>query len=510
MTGLLLRLHRTLWRRSMKENTAATIMSVLIVLYALIGLVSLTLSVWLLAPEDRAWGVAGMVGLGALAYVAVAVIIPSGESQLNAADFATLPVTARDLQPAMAWSTLLTTRGVIAALSTAIATGVAVWLSSWWWILAMPVALVMTLLSGELARMLSSGSGRVSSERMNILSGVLVIAMIFGFNLLMSFGLENIPLDRIGRLLAWTPAAAPAGVVAALLDAHWLTALAQLAVTVATVVLGAWWWRTVITRRLTAPQDSVTREEVGERPEGILLAGLPYTPGAMIYSRGLRYFRRDPRMVGAIASFPIIALVLLVQGALVDDTTLYLGMVVLALISGSLASNDFGYDGPAGWTHLVSGVPARTLLVARHLAQLTPMVVLVLLVDVAAVLLADDSGRAALVAVISLGLLISVAGIALLLSTHNPFPTAKPGTSPWADKSGFSGAAFVAAFASLLLGWIPAAPGAALAAAGWVVPGLLLALALPAAFYWLCLRLAEKRVETRLPEIYDRVSRWVN
>ena len=51
---------------------------------------------------------------------------------------------------------------------------------------------------------------------------------------------------------------------------------------------------------------------MGERPEGILLPGLPYTPGAMIYSRGLRYFRRDPRMVGAIASFPIIALVLLV------------------------------------------------------------------------------------------------------------------------------------------------------------------------------------------------------
>ena len=41
-------------------------MAVLIVLYALSA--CLTLSVWLLAPEDRAWGVAGMVGLGALAY----------------------------------------------------------------------------------------------------------------------------------------------------------------------------------------------------------------------------------------------------------------------------------------------------------------------------------------------------------------------------------------------------------------------------------------------------------
>ncbi|GAB3702642.1 hypothetical protein [Corynebacterium nasicanis] len=507
MTSLLLRLHRTLWRRSFTDNSAALIMAVLIAIYALIGLVSLTLSVWMLDPADRAWGIVGMTGLGVLAYVAVGVVIPSGESQLRAADFATLPLSERELLPAMGWATLLTSRGLIAAVSTVLATGVAVWLSGWWWIVVMPLVLVMTLLLGELARMASSGGGRVSSERMNILSGVLVIVMIFGFNMLMSFGLENVPLDRIGRLLAWTPVGAPAALGAA---HHPGAFLGHLAVTALTVALGVWWWRRVIARRLDAPLDAVTREEVTQRREQVLLPGLPYSAGTMIYSRGVRYFRRDPRMVGAIASFPVIALVLLVQGVLVDDSTLYIGMVLLALMSGALASNDFGYDGPAGWSHIVSGVPARTLLLARHLAQLTPMLVLVLVVDVAAVLLAENTTRAALVAVVSLGLLVSVAGLALLLNTHNPFPTARPGTSPWADKSGFSGAAFVAAFGSLLLGWIPAAPGAALVAFGWVVPGLLLALALPAAFYWLCLRVAQRRVETHLPEIYDKVSRWVN
>lgn len=263
MTGLLLRLHRTLWVRSMRRNSAAWIMAVLIVIYALIGLASLGLSIWLLPVEDRGWGLAGMVALGTLAYVAVAVIIPSGESQLSAADFATLPVTARDLLPALAWSTLLTTRGFTAALTTVLATVLAVWLDGPLWILAMPVALVITLLLGELLRMVSAGSGRVSSERMNILSGVLVIVMIFGFNLLMSYGLENIPLDRIGRLLAWTPAAASAGVVAALADAAFLTAAAQLAIVVATLVLGVLWWRGVVVRRLDAPLDGVTRDEVG-------------------------------------------------------------------------------------------------------------------------------------------------------------------------------------------------------------------------------------------------------
>lgn len=508
MTGLLLRMHRTLWRRSVRENPAATIMAVLILIYMLIGLASLGLTVWM--GEDRAWALAGMVGLGTLAYVAVSVVIPSGESQLSPADFATLPVTARDLLPALAWSTLLNTRGATATLATVLATVLAVWLSSPLWVLAMPVALVMTLLLGEVFRMVSAGSGRVSSERMNILSGMLVIVMIFGFNMLMSFGLENVPLDRIGRILAWTPVGAPAGVVAALLDAAWLTAAAQLAIVVATLVAGVFWWRGVVARRLDAPLDSVTREEVGERREAVLLPGLPYTPGTMIYSRGVRYFRRDPRMVGTVVTFPVIALVLLVQGVLIDENLLYVGMVLLALISGSLASNDYGYDGPATWVHVVAGVPTRTLLLARHLAQLTPMLILLLVVDVAAVILAGDTARAALVAVISLGLLLSVAGIALLLTTHNPFPTARPGTSPWADKSGFSGAAFTAAFASLFIGWIPAAPGAVLVALGWTLPGVLLALALPALFYLGCVRVASRRLDSHLPEIYAKVDRWVN
>ncbi|MDO5511446.1 hypothetical protein [Corynebacterium sp.] len=510
MTSLLLRLHRTLWKRSMAGNSASMIMAVLLALYAFIGLVSLTMSVWMLDAPDRAWGMAGMVGMGVIAYIAVAVVIPSGESQLNAADFATLPVTERDLHPAMAWSTLLTTRGAIAAVTTVLATGVAVWLSGWWWILVMPVVLLMTLLLGELARILSSGGGRVSSERMNILSGVLVIVMIFGFNVLISYGLDSIPLDRIGRILAWTPAAAPAGLLASLIDAAWLPAAAQLAITVLTVVLGVWWWRRVIGRRLDAPADSVTHEDTEERKEGVLLPGLPYTPGAMIYSRGLRYFRRDPRMIGSVVTFPIIAAVLLVQGATGEEPMLYVGMILIALLSGSLASNDFGYDGPAMWSTIVAGVPARTLLLGRHLAQMTPMVVLVVLFSIASIILADNTGRAVLVGIVACGMLITVAGLALLLSTHNPFPTAKPGTSPWADKSGFSGAAFVAAFGSLLLGWIPAAPGAVMIAVGWVVPGVLLVLAVPAAFYWVCLRLAEKRVRARLPEIYGRVSRWVN
>ncbi|MDO5670937.1 MAG: hypothetical protein Q4G50_13180 [Corynebacterium sp.] len=509
MTGLLIRLHRTLWARSMKANQAAWIMAILVMLYALIGIASFTFTVWMLDPAERDWGWAGVFAIGTLGYIAVMVVIPSGEGQLKAADFASLPVSAREILPAMAAAALLSTRGVTAVVATVLTTALAVWMSGPVWLLVAPLTLVVTLLLGEVVRTFSAGAGRVSSERMNVLSGVLVIAMIFGFNVLINYGTENIPLNRIGGWLAWSPVGAAGGVVAALADAAFLTALAHLLIVVLTVAAGVWWWQTVVARKLIAPLDEVTREDTGERTEGVLLRGLPETPAAMVYSRGVRYFRRDPRMLGAIAAFPLVAIILLVQGYS-SDLTLYMGIVFLALASGAVAANDYGYDGPAGWTHLVTPVPARSLVLGRHLAQLTPMLILLLIFDIAALILADDTARAMLVVGLSLGMFITVAALALLLSAFNPFPTAQPGTSPWADKSGFSGAAFVATFGSLLTGWIPVVPGAIVAFLGWPVPGVLLAIALPALLYWFALRAAVRRVETSLPEIYAKVHRWVN
>ncbi|AJK69151.1 hypothetical protein [Corynebacterium marinum] len=531
-TRLLLRLQRTLWVRTMKGNSAAWTMIALIGLYTILGMVSLAATVWLLEPADRWWGIVAVVGIGTLSYLAVSVVIPSGEALLRAGDFASLPLTARQLLPAMAWSTLLTSRGVTAVTATALTTVFTVVLlvdagqpaAAALTVPVMAAALALTLLLGEVALGVSSGSGRVSSERSAVISGVLVMVMIFGFNLLMSYGVENIPLDRIGRILGWTPVGAAPAMVAAFIDADYLRALAHAGIAAATLVLGARWWLGTVARRLAAPLDAVRRDPAGEKGSGaeaaeaaVLLRGLPYTPAAVIYSRAVRYFRRDPRMLGSLVTYPVIAVVLLAQGILVDDSVLLVGMVVLALISGSLAVNDFGYDGPPLWLHIVSGVPARTVLVARHLASLTPMIVLLVLFDAAAVLLADNRGAALLVAAGSVGVVVSVAALALVLTAYNPFPTSRPGTSPWSDKAGFSGAAFVAAFASLLLGWIPSAPGGALLAFGYATDrtglmllGLAVSLAIPGALYWLGLRLSARRAEERMPEIYARVHHWVN
>ena len=530
-TRLLLKLQRTLWSRTMTGNPAVGVVTVLVVLYALIGLVSLMFLLQFAASQGLWSALAGVTAVGMIAYLGVTVVLPSGESQLRPPMFSSLPITASQLMPALGWATLLTSRGILALLCTVVTTvvGAALLVGAGDVVaaaalpVAMLLALVTTLLLGELVTLLGSGSGRVSRERTNVIGAALVIVFLLAVGLLASIRFEQIPIEPIGEVLAWTPFGAAAGAVGSAVQGRWLFALAQAAIAVTTLALGAWWWRSTVTAQLEAPVDALgsasaprkDRERGGGIP--VLLPGLRYGPAAMVYSRAVRYLSRDSRMLASLVMFPLIAVFILVQGLMVHESSIFIGMILLALLVSSLGANDFGYDGPASWIHLVSGVSARTLLLARHAASLSPMVLLLLLFNVLGVILVPSTGVALLVATVSVGAAISAAMIALIFTTFNPFPTSRPGTNPWADKSGFSGAALLSSFASLLVGWLPVAPGGALVVVGhlgdstWVTAlGLVLALALPILLYVGAVALCTRRVEKRMPEIYDRVRAWVS
>ena len=85
-----------------------------------------------------------------------------------------------------------------------------------------------------------------------------------------------------------------------------------------------------------------------------------------------------------------------------------------------------------------------------------------------------------------------------------------PGTSPWADKSGYSGAAFIAVFALMFLGWIPVAPGVVLFLLGYQVLGIAIALIVPAAIYGGVIALVTKNAASRMPKVYAKAGSWVN
>ncbi|GAB3590644.1 hypothetical protein CFAEC_08695 [Corynebacterium faecale] len=526
MTGTLLKLQGTMWKRTVSGNNAAITMIVLVSIYGLIGLLSFMVLLGQGLSEGSMGILAGIVASGTIAYAIAAIMWPSGEGQLAPSSFAIMPLAARDILPAMAVATLMQSRGILAVICTVTTAVVAlliyppVMIPVVWVMLA--CALVMTLLLGELVSSLgSSSSSRVSRERTSLYASLGFMLVIVAYQLMTSQGAST-HVDTFGQIVRWTPFASAAGVIEAVAAGHWVMAAVFFVLTGLYLGLGIRLWVTLINRALTAPLDngatSVKERKAHTDPRAgrLIPAAFPLTPFWAVYFRSLVYLVRDSRLLTSLIMFPMLAAIFLVQSFTIESFIIYLGLIILAIFGGAVATNDFGYDGPSTWLNIVSGASSRTLLMGRHLAHMTPVTVGVLLFAILTLVIGEDAYLSLLIIVIAVGVLATTAGIALAATTFNPFATAKPGTSPWGDRSGYSGAAFVSAFATMLLGWIPSLPAIILTIFGYsagvtwaVVLGQLLALALPGAFYALMIRLCSRRVDAGMPEIFNKVKSHV-
>lgn len=119
VTRILLSLHRKLWARSLRANPATILMACLFTLYGLGGLLAMSFFIAMAARgEADPMLLGGIIGLGTTAYLIAAAMVPSGETQLDASQFATLPIRPRALLPGLALANILQTRGLLAALCT--------------------------------------------------------------------------------------------------------------------------------------------------------------------------------------------------------------------------------------------------------------------------------------------------------------------------------------------------------------------------------------------------------
>lgn len=526
MTGTLLKLQATMWKRTVSGNNAAITMITLVSIYALIGLLSFMVMLGQGLVEGSVGILAGIVASGTIAYVIAAIMWPSGEGQLPPSSFATMPLGARDVVPAMAVATLMQSRGILAVVCTVTTAVVSsliyppVMIPVVWGMLA--CALVMTLLLGELVSSFgSSSSSRVSKERMSLYASLGFMVVIVAYQLMTSQG-ASAHVDTFGLFARWTPFASAAGVIEAVAAGHWLMAATLFLLTVIYLGLGVWLWMKLVNQALTAPLDrgatsvKETKEETDPRARVLIPATFPVTPFWAVYFRSLLYLVRDSRLLASLIMFPMLGVIFLVQSYTIESYMIYLGLIIMAVFGGAIATNDFGYDGPSTWVNMVSGASTRSLLMGRHLAHMTPVAGGVFLFAILTLFIAGDWYLSVLIIVITVGVLATTAGIALWATTFNPFATAKPGTSPWGDRSGYSGAAFVSAFATMLLGWIPSLPAIILSIYGyangvtWAVAlGQLLALVIPFSLYALMIRICSKRVAGGMPEIFNKVKSHV-
>ena len=118
MTRTLVQLQWLLWKRNLKRNPALIMMVLFTFIYGAAGFLSVGLGMGVETYDGAPMAIAGAVAIGTFVYVAVALMMPSGEKQLAPEAFATMPITTRDMLPALALSNLMQSRGVIASLCT--------------------------------------------------------------------------------------------------------------------------------------------------------------------------------------------------------------------------------------------------------------------------------------------------------------------------------------------------------------------------------------------------------
>ncbi|WP_158408033.1 hypothetical protein [Corynebacterium epidermidicanis] len=521
----MLRVQRTLWLRGLKENVSVVFMMVMFLIYGAGGAVALDMMMWSEIRSGHPEAIASALTVGLVAYLMMVVMVPAGENHLQPEDFIGHSISPRTLFRAHALTALMTSRGLTALLVTVITT---VFIS-----LAIPpmwIPLVLVMMALQLALVLASGEllgsvfatqkSRTSKERNVIISSLAVFAMLIIYNRVISQGTNQTELWPMGGVLQWTPLASAGGVIAGAVGGLWLEVVAQIVISVLALGLVCWAWQRSLARRLRAPLErSGTNEKDEIQADGasIFLRFVPKTPAGAIYSRAFRYFRRDPRLLNSMIGAPLIVTFFTYQSFTTDsDFQLYLALWMLSFLSCTIASNDFGFDGPACWMYIASGLRPRTIALARHWASMTIPTVMTLLYAVMAFFLARDKSIAVFVIPAGVLMLVVASALSQVASVFNAYPTAKPGTNPWQDKSGYSAGAFLTVFAAMFCCWIPLVPGVGLLAwahhsgAVWAsVSGWALMFILPAACWVLARHIAARHIDAHLLQIFAKVKSHV-
>ncbi|WP_293770537.1 hypothetical protein [uncultured Corynebacterium sp.] len=525
MTKTLLQLHRTLWARSFQANPSQYTIVTILVLYAGIGLTSVCTMVItdIGSGTGSAHAATAGIALGMVAYAVLAMVMPAGENQLTPRSLAPLPVLFQDVRRASAATLVLTSRGLLCVgISAIYAVACTLQLrnvdatAALLFPVGVVLACVTTLLVGDCVALVGTTLAGLQGDKAKGAMGLGGVVLVFGVLALQNYMAGGVPMGRIGAIAAWTPFGAATGWGTSLCDGHIAQAAAQLVLAVAYVIGLGVLWSWLLERQFKAPVLSGTAVKAVKSSgvHGLELGRWSARgPAAMEFTRSVRYFSRDSRLIVNLVMLPVLGLFALWQVWRGLPEMAYGVLAFFGVIGGLIASNDIGYDGPSNWLKMMAPVRPRVFLRARHWAMLTPAVIIQLVTVLTVVAVAPDRLIASCAGIVGLGMFISSATCGLLLSTFNAYPVAPPGTNPWLDRSGASGAAFLAAFIGFFAGWIPLIPGIIVIVVFMGNPvgmlgGAALAVAVAAGAYALALMICSRRVDARMPEIYAKVQRF--
>lgn len=536
---LQLKLKWTLWKRSYRKNVGKIIGTSFGTLYALggvVGLVFLFLGTTLWAGEGSTFPlvVRGLGALTVLLWFLIPVLAFGLDDTLDPRAFALFPRTAKQLQPGLFGAAALSLPSVFTLLAVLTATGFELlWLILFGqgaaWIVLGALALIPANLAGFalclllprawFAHSASRTSSRSGREVGGILGFLLMFVAIYGFSLSMQ-RIDEMDFEQLGRWIptvvetvAWTPLGALFAVPMDLAEGRVLTALLRALIGAATIVVVWLWWRRSIDLSLTsALSGDASSGDTKVSP--LVPRFVPNTAFGAVMGKSLRYWRRDTRYLAALGLYPVMIIFFVAMGfTLPESRPGMLAMTILMCgMSGMSLSNEIGFDGPAGWVNIVTGLPARANLLGRIAAMAVLMVPGVLVVTIVIPLLYGMPELLPMTMMGALGTMICGWGFSTVVGTLLPYPSSPPGTNPMKDKSASSSNAMIAMTVAMLGVFVPLLPAIGVgiwgAAAGSVALTILagvLALVAGVVVFLVGLRISVVRLEARYPDLFWKV-----
>ena len=478
--------------------------------------------------------VRGLGALTVLLWFLIPVLAFGLDDTLDPRAFALFPRTAKQLQPGLFGAAALSLPSVFTLLAVLTATGFELlWLILFGqgaaWIVLGALALIPANLAGFalclllprawFAHSASRTSSRSGREVGGILGFLLMFVAIYGFSLSMQ-RIDEMDFEQLGRWIptvvetvAWTPLGALFAVPMDLAEGRVLTALLRALIGAATIVVVWLWWRRSIDLSLTsALSGDASSGDTKVSP--LVPRFVPNTAFGAVMGKSLRYWRRDTRYLAALGLYPVMIIFFVAMGfTLPESRPGMLAMTILMCgMSGMSLSNEIGFDGPAGWVNIVTGLPARANLLGRIAAMAVLMVPGVLVVTIVIPLLYGMPELLPMTMMGALGTMICGWGFSTVVGTLLPYPSSPPGTNPMKDKSASSSNAMIAMTVAMLGVFVPLLPAIGVGIWGAVVGSValtilagVLALVAGVVVFLVGLRISVVRLEARYPDMFQKV-----
>ena len=274
-------------------------------------------------------------------------------------------------------------------------------------------------------------------------------------------------LKSVADVAGWTPLGVAWSAPAEAASGNGGLAILKTAIAIACA--GVLWlaWRALVGWMLVAPD----RRERGSSHVGLGWFGrLPASPVGAIAARSITYWIRDSRYHTTLIAIPVAPLLFVIALAVAGVPGNVLALVpvpVMCLFLSWSTHNDVAYDSSAMWLHLASNTAGWADRLGRLVPALLIGIPLVLIGSpISAALYGDNAVLPSLIGVSSSLLCVGL-GLSSVISARFPYPSVRPGDSPFAQpQASGTGAGLIQSMAFI------AAIGLSLPALGFALLGL--------------------------------------